>query len=99
MEETQIFNEISNFSVQETQASRPTTPNSSSESSSKRHSITMERIKNQQSAALDRMTALQKRYHEHQQEKSGNNSDVSRRTSNASQFEDEDVSIFEFYLL
>lgn len=55
----------------------------------------MERIKNQQSAAIDRMNALQKRYHDHQREKTnstGNNSDVSRRTSNASQFEDENVS-------
>lgn len=58
----------------------------------------MERIKNHQSAALDRMAALQKRYKDHQQEQkkstgSGNHSDLSRRTSNASQCEDENVSI------
>lgn len=56
----------------------------------------MERIKNQQTAALDRMNTLQKRYHE--REKNGNNSDLSRRTSNASQFEDDVSKIVLFSL-
>lgn len=56
-------------------------------------SLAMERIKIHTTAALDRMNIMQKRYHEHQDlAKSNGCSDLSRRTSNASQFDDSNVS-------
>lgn len=51
----------------------------------------MERIKIQTTNALDRMSIMQKRYHEHQ-EALRSTSDLSRQPSNASQFDDSNVS-------
>ncbi|KAG4079394.1 hypothetical protein HA402_008086 [Bradysia odoriphaga] len=70
--------------------SRPTTPNPF-DSVPKPQSLTMERIKNQTSATLDRMAQLQERYRQHQEiMKSGGES--SRRNSNSSQI-DEQLSV------
>lgn len=51
----------------------------------------MERIKIHTTAAFDRMSIMQKRYHEHQ-EALRSTSDLSRPNSNASQFDDSNVS-------
>lgn len=51
----------------------------------------MERIKIQTTNAFDRMSIMQKRYHEHQ-EALRSTSDLSRQPSNASQFDDSNVS-------
>lgn len=51
----------------------------------------MERIKIHTTAAFDRMSIMQKRYHEHQ-EALRSTSDLSRQPSNASQFEESNVS-------
>lgn len=81
------------FSVQQKSQSRPVTPNSESSTSTatKLPSLAMERIKIQTTAAFDRMSIMQKRYHEHQ-EALRSTSDLSRHPSNASQFEDSNVS-------
>lgn len=74
--------------------SRPTTPNSQNnpfDAVPKPHSLTMERIKNQTSATLDRMALLQQRYRQHQEIMKGGG-DSSRRNSNSSQMEDQLVS-------
>lgn len=79
--------------------SRPTTPNGQNpfDAVPKPHSLTMERIKNQTSATLDRMALLQQRYRQHQEiMKSGGES--SRRNSNSSQIEEQLVSILTMWL-
>lgn len=69
--------------------SRPTTP-SPFDAVPKPQSLTMERIKNQTSATLDRMAQLQERYRQHQEiMKSGG--DSSRRNSNSSMIEEQSV--------
>lgn len=73
--------------------SRPTTPNGQNpfDAVPKPHSLTMEKIKNQTSATLDRMALLQERYRQHQEiMKSGGES--SRRNSNSSQIDENLVS-------
>lgn len=81
------------FSVQQKTPSRPATPNSDSSTltATKLPSLAMERIKIHTTAAFDRMSIMQKRYHEHQ-EALRSTSDLSRQPSNASQFEESNVS-------
>lgn len=71
--------------------SRPSTPNST-DSAPKLPSLAMERIKIHNTAALDRMTAMQQRYQQHQEMISSNN-ELNRRNSSASQFEETNVSV------
>lgn len=81
--------------VQERSQSRPSTPNSTDSSAPKLPSLAMERIKIHTTAALGRMANMQQRYQQHQ-DMIKSNTDLSRRTSNASQsqFDDSNVSGF-----
>lgn len=73
--------------------SRPTTPNNQNpfDSVPKPHSLTMERIKSQTTATLDRMAQLQQRYRQHQ-EIMKSSGESSRRNSNSSQNDEQLVS-------
>lgn len=75
--------------------SRPTTPNSiiSDATTTKLPSLAMERIKIQNRSALDRMASMQQRYQQHQ-EMINSNAELNRRTSNGSQFDDINVSLW-----
>ncbi len=83
-----------NYQIGQSTNSRPATPNTQNpfDAVPKPNSVTMERIKSQTSATLDRMALLQERYRQHQEiMKSGGES--SRRSSNASQIDEQPVSI------
>lgn len=77
--------------------SRPTTPSGHNpfDVIQRAPSITMEKIKNQTSATLDRMSILQQRYRQHQEIRRNSELDPSRRLSSASQMDlDSAVSVF-----
>lgn len=69
--------------------SRPTTPSSHNpfDVIQRAPSITMEKIKNQTSATLDRMSILQQRYRQHQELQRNGVPDPMRRLSSASQMD------------